>query len=487
MRFLFDAIERQAAARPGGIALSDDNGALTWRDLRDRLADSARWMEDKGPIIGLAAPNGLDYVIAMLAAAHRGRTLVPLPLFFSDDQLGRIVIDAGIDAIVTTESHRARAATFGAPAHALTHDGAGGTCPAPCDDFRLVIYTSGSTGTPKGVVHSTRQIEAVTRGLASASGGSAADSYLSVLPLPMLLETICAVFLPILCGARAHFATAFASRVAAGDGRGLAPLLASRRPTAIVLVPQLLRSLVGELQALGMTPPASLRFVAVGGAAVPAPVLEAAERMGIPVFEGYGLSECCSVVAMNRPGARRTGTAGLPLDGVSIAIDEGEIVVSSPGVMAAYLGGAAAGPAWRTGDLGSIDADGFLTVHGRKDNLIVTSFGRNIAPEWIEAALMADPRIALAAVTGGDGAALDALLIVSPQGEAWIADDSIDAIRAAVTSLCRDLPDFAIPVRLAALSLADAARAGLLTSNGRIVRAQVRDFLARNHSPLAAE
>jgi len=139
-----------------------------------------------------------------------------------------------------------------------------------------------------------------------------------------------------------------------------------------------------------MRAPESLRFVAVGGAPAPEALVEAAWALGIPVFEGYGLSECCSVVALNRPGARKNGSVGRALPGLKMSIDQQEIIVEGPSVMDGYLGGTDAGRVWRTGDLGAIDADGYLTVHGRKDNLLVTAAGRNVSPEWIETLLLSD-------------------------------------------------------------------------------------------------
>jgi len=114
---------------------------------------------------------------------------------------------------------------------------------------------------------------------------------------------------------------------------------------------------------------------------------------GVPVHEGYGLSECCSVVSVNRPGARRAGTVGRPLAGIEATIENGEIVVSSPTVMNGYLDEPPASGSWRTGDLGHFDEQGFLIVTGRRDNIIVTAAGRNISPEWIEETIAADRRI----------------------------------------------------------------------------------------------
>ena len=126
---------------------------------------------------------------------------------------------------------------------------------------------------------------------------------------------------------------------------------------------------------------------------------------------------------------------GQPLPGLEVAIEDGEIVVQGPTVMDGYLHGEAAPRRWRTGDAGSLDADGFLTVYGRLDNLIVTPYGRNLSPEWIETMLLGDPRIgACVLCQAGDPARLTVLLVPSRLGEGWFKTAQEEEIAA------RDFP-----------------------------------------------
>jgi long-subunit acyl-CoA synthetase (AMP-forming) len=198
--------------------------------------------------------------------------------------------------------------------------------------------------------------------------------------------------------------------------------------------------------------------------------------LGIPVHEGYGLSECCSVVAVNRPRERRPGTVGQPLSGLSVFIDDGEIVVDGPSITDGYLGQEPAHGAWRTGDLGEIDRDGFVTIHGRKDSLLVTSFGRNVSPEWIETMLLADPRIAFCAVAGHGEPHLTAVLIPSPQGAAWFARATNTDILDLLSDHCSDAPEYAVPRAYVIVSLVEALNNQLL-SNGRPVRKNIGKFV----------
>lgn len=349
--------------------------------------------------------------------------------------------------------------------------------PDPVDGFGQIIFTSGSTGQPKGVRHESGQIAWSAEALANATGANAEDTYLSVLPLPLLLETICSIFIPAMLGAYVHFDTALAEQVGRGDAKGISRAFDLKQPTTSVVVPQLLKQWVGELQARGSRAPSSLRFVAVGGAPVPQQVAEKASKLGIPVYEGYGLSECCSVVAVNRPGERRADTVGRPLGGLNVSIDEGEIVVDGPSITDGYLGQGPAQRPWRTGDLGTIDQEGFLRIHGRKDSLIVTSFGRNVSPEWIETMLLGDLRVAFCAVVGHGEPHLTAVIVPSGPGEAWFANASYDEVLRLISDCCSGAPEYAVPRAAVVSSLQEALDNQLLT-NGRPARKQIEKFVA---------
>ena len=150
-------------------------------------------------------------------------------------------------------------------------------------------------------------------------------------------------------------------------------------------MPELLQVLVVAAER-GWQPPASLQFVAVGGAKVSRELLARADAVGIPVYEGYGLSECASVVCLNTPAARRAGTVGRPLPHVRVRVDAAGQVHVAGNTMLGYLGDAPRAPRDEiaTGDLGVFDADGYLQLHGRVGNRFITSFGRNVSPEWVE-------------------------------------------------------------------------------------------------------
>jgi len=231
-----------------------------------------------------------------------------------------------------------------------------------------------------------------------------------------LLEQIAGIYVPFLVGASVHLPAPAPASVP--EASSVASIANAIRPTATVLVPELLAAWVNELEMQDQVAPSTLRYVAVGGAPVSKRLESDAWQRGLPVYQGYGLSECGSVVCVNRPGTRASGTAGQPLSGVHVTVDAGEIVVAGPTVMDGYLNEAETSGAWRTGDLGGFDPEGRIIVKGRKDNTIVTNAGRNVNPEWLEEMVGSDRRIKRCIVVEQNG---ELISVITP------ADVSIDA------------------------------------------------------------
>ncbi|SMF60149.1 Acyl-CoA synthetase (AMP-forming)/AMP-acid ligase II [Tistlia consotensis] len=483
MRELFLMLQRHAEGAGDRLAFDDGTTRLTYGALARRVAATSAGLQalpGAPRVVGLLGGNGVDWVVGQLAGWHAGKTMVPLPPFFRGPQLRHVLRDAGVGHLLTTAAMADTARLLGLPFTAI------GTAQArfapPSGPLGgQVIYTSGSAGQPKGVLLESGQLQWTARALARAIDATAEDSCLSLLPLPLLLETICAVVIPILVGAPVRLEpglTAAFGEPGGGQGGGpgrasLAEAVATHRPSCLVLVPQLLAGWLAELRAGAERPPESLRVVAVGGAAVPVALAEQAWAQGVPVYEGYGLSECGSVVAFNCPGERRPGTVGRPLPGLEVDVEGGEIVVAGPPLMDRYLSGEPLQGPWRTGDVGEFDADGFLTVHGRLDNRIVLPLGRNVSPEWIEALLAADWRVAYGLVTHAGGPHLTAILVPSARGEAWFARAASAEIEALVADCCREVPAYAVPRRVAVLAAQELGRDGLVTGNGRLRRREV--------------
>jgi pyrroloquinoline quinone (PQQ) biosynthesis protein C len=202
-----------------------------------------------------------------------------------------------------------------------------------------------------------------------------------------------------------------------------------------------------------------LTLVAVGGARVPPPLIAQAEALGLPVRQGYGLTECASVVSLQVPGDP-AGCAGRPLPHMRASLsDEGEIVLEGPLCLGTLGAPRESGPLM-TGDLGRIDEAGRLWIDGRKSSLIVTSFGRNISPEWVEEALLAQPAIKQAMVHGDGRPFPEALLVpASPDADLAAAVAAANALLPAYARIAdwREVAHF-------------TPQNGRLTGNGRLKR-----------------
>jgi long-subunit acyl-CoA synthetase (AMP-forming) len=475
---MISALRAHAAARPEAVAFEDDAETLGFAAFARRAAGFGDAARDLPPTVGLLAGSSVAWAVADVGLWQTGRTVVPLPPFFSDAQLRHVIADAGVEAIVTDASGIDRARSFGVPVANLH---AGEAEPVEGDmTGRRIVYTSGSTGQPKGVVLGPKQILNTAAAIVEAIGAGPSDRHLSVLPFSLLLEAVCGIYVPLLSGASCRIAAEVLTAPDTDIPRLLADAAAEAEPTTTVLVPQLLQAWTAAA-AHGCLVPGSLRFVAVGGAAVPSALAERAWGLGIPVHEGYGLTECGSVVCVNLPGGRKAGTAGKPLPGYRVqTAADGEIVVFSDSVTDGYCG---ADPlpeqqGWKTGDIGSFDADGYLRVQGRKDNLIVTANGRNVSPEWIETMIGADPRIGRAIVMPDASGTLAVLIEPSPAGEAFFTSADNRDREALVTLLCDEAPAYAVPHRVSVAVPGALAAAGLLTPNGRPRRPQIAERYA---------
>lgn len=484
MSDILGALDKWAQTRGADIAFSDAETAMSFATLARRVAGAAGTLAALPERLGILGPSSIDWLICDFAAWLTGKTLIPLPHFFADEQLRHIVEDAGVTTVLASPDLNGRAGGLGLHAVRMPREEAAWRA-GPMTGERIV-YTSGSTGRPKGVVLGPRQLLTTCDALSRVVAPKTSDTHLSVLPFSLLLEAVCGGYLPILAGGRCHIDPTIIAAQGAEIAVRLGEAVGRIRPSTMVLVPELLRGWM-MVAAVGRSPvPDSLRFVAVGGAAVPDAVADRAWQLGIPVHEGYGLTECGSVVAVNAPGQRRPGTVGRPLPGYDITIaPDGEITVDSASVCAGYLGGTARQPTgrWRTGDLGRLDDDGYLHVFGRKDNLIVTGNGRNIAPEWVENMLLADPRIGRCVVLPDGDGRLAVLLEPSALGAGWFAKADEARLRGLVEDLTQTAPAYAIPRRVVALVPESLAIAGLLTANGRPRRRVIAHHYADRLTP----
>lgn len=467
-----------AAFDPGMSALRGQHSArlitargnVDDRSLAVRIEAVARWLLAAGlDRIASRLDNGDAWCVLDLAVRRAGGVHVPLPTFFSDVQMRHALASSGAQCIVTA-AHAdmppgAEALVGFADGDNLACWRVARTTPAPPlpKGTACITYTSGTTGQPKGVCLDAETLMRVAASLVDASSPIAPRRHVCLMPLSTLLENVAGLYAALLADVEIALPSLAEIGYTGASGLHVPTLLQCLhryQPESMILVPQLLLALVMALEQ-GAPLPATLRYVAVGGGRVGPSLMARAHALGLPVFEGYGLTECGSVVALNRPGATRAGSVGQVLPHAQVSIIDGEICVE--GVKAlGYLGGTPLpeGPV-RTGDLGHLDADGFLYVTGRRKNVFITAFGRNVSPEWVESELLAHPAIAQA-VVWGEAQADNVAVLVPRRGD---IDDA--GLAAAIAEVNVNLPDYARVSRLVRIATPFTAAEGLLTANGR--------------------
>ena len=507
---VWDSIKCWADAAPNRRSIVP----LSYRSLRNAIASCCESLpEIEGKRVALFMGNRALWGIYDIALTLKGAVVVPVPTFFSAGQAEHIIKDAGIELAIIES--REFASTKGLSEvfnglqiieadQSLEKDeceerdcrNIGQSYNGPLDTDRVakIIYTSGTTGNPKGVMIKLSAMEAVTKSLIDRSGANMSDRHLSLLPLSTLVETIGGLYAPLTAGSSIWYPASSSPEDILFNPQGLAKCLADVAPTTLNLVPSLLGAIIGSVNSGGKIP-GSLRFVAIGGAPLHPALSARAGELNIPLHEGYGLSECSSVVALNEKGTGKEGSVGRILDHAKVEIsDEGEIIVYGKGVMAGYTNSSIKSPEKiETGDLGYIDEEGYLFITGRKDNLILTSQGRNVSPEWVESVLLTSPAIGQVMVYGNGEGRVSAVIVPQArwfqeqvegfklQGEGKELTDHaklIEAMFRQVEEASAQLPGYAKVQDIRISHEPFSIMNGLMGGDGRMMRKNILQFVA---------
>jgi len=416
MPTLAHAIHEALQGHALGTALVED-GQRVSRGLLDRHARAAAsllaahlpFQPGRPPRIGFLATNGAATAVAFLGALYAGATLCPLHATTPLADLRRLATLIGLDAIVADPTHRALAAETGLPVF-TTQDLARADSPAlapPTHDDStpaLILTTSGTTGLARAVVVSHRSLLMHTRSVATkVLDLTPADRVLATLPIAHSYGCRLALFAPLLAGASTYIVPRFSASATAD-------LLASAAITFAPVVPTMLTAWLGRPQPI--LP--KLRWILSAGAPLPEALRRDAEGwLGVPVRQGYGLTEASFCCIDAPPSAARPGTVGRPVPGVEVRIVaqnagdvNGDIEVRGDNLMDGYLDDHVATAeaftedGWlRTGDIGSLDADGALVLTDRKKDIILTG-GHTVYPAEVENALLEHGGIRAVAVVG---------------------------------------------------------------------------------------
>lgn len=435
-----------------------------------------------GDRVGILSENRPEWVLLDLAALSIGAVTVPIYTSLSSAEIQHILADAGVNTLAVSQKTflekviliqkdlpaLARIVVFEAQALASQSD-----LSIPLflikdwekdrisdqlmemrsavqpDSLASIIYTSGTTGAPKGVMLTHDNFIQNLIRCRAALQMSSSDVHLSFLPLSHVFERTAGYYLMVTIGATIAYAESLDTVI---------HNLAEVRPTFILGVPRFYEKIRDRvLESLSQASPfkkkilktavgqwlarrqfkkrlgGRVRFCVSGGAPLARDIAEFFYRLGIMIYEGYGLTETSPVISVNRQGRWRFGTIGIPLDGIEVKIaPDGEILTKGPCVMKGYWNKPdatrdAIKDGWfHTGDLGLIDQDGFLAITGRKKELIVTSNGKKVSPRAIEERMEKDIYIQRCVLFGEGKKCVTALIV--PRKEKLLEYATIEKI-----------------------------------------------------------
>ncbi|BBZ14090.1 class I adenylate-forming enzyme family protein [Mycobacterium branderi] len=409
--------DERAAHHPDGPALADEhNGQLTNARLLQRVQTAAAHLlkagVGAGDVVAVALPNRVELIIALFAAWRLGAAATPVNPALTPSETDYQLGDSKARVLVCDDDSASAAGYTVLTLADLSEpvDTPAATADISEDTVALVIYTSGSTGRPKGVELTHANMMAMAQSMISFTGMGADAHSLLILPLFHVNGIVVSVLAPLLAGGQATVAGRFSPAT-------FFDIVERVRPTTFSAVPTIYRMLA-ELPAEVTPDTSSVRYAVCGAAPMPVELIHRFEkRYGVPIVEGYGLSEgTCASTSNPLDGERKPGTAGIALPGITVAImneggelitdgSPGEVVIKGPTVMRGYLNrpqdtAKTIVDGWlHTGDIGFLDADGYLTLVDRAKDMIIRG-GENIYPKEIESVIYTHPDVREAAVVG---------------------------------------------------------------------------------------
>lgn len=527
---LSEALRLTARRRGEAPAICDEGLSedISWADydrLADRVAAGLRQQGLRaGDTIAFLLRNRWEFHVLDAGAMRAGITTVSLYNAAAGDQQRHVLADSGARRLFTERSLLPDRAGLPGGVEGVTvvdEDGSSdlafatltGAEPAPGESqaepdagaVPCLVYTSGTTGEAKGVEIDHRAALTGARGFLEAIPMQPDGRVVSYLPMAHVAERACGHYMPMLLGTTVHCCR---------DPKEVFGTLPRVRPTFFFSVPRLWEKLAEAIReriaaqpddvrarfedgdeellaalrsALGLE---EARHLVVGAAATPLGVLRFFDRLGMPLLETWGMSELCAVAAANRPAERRLGSVGRAIGDVELRIaSDGEVLARTSARLRAYRNrpeqtrALLDGDGWlRTGDLGALDEDGFLTITGRKKELIVTARGENVSPQLVERALAEEMPFAGQICCVGDERPYLAAIVTAEGREDSLAAEA----RGAVERASRRLGRAERPRRVLLVAGEWTPESGLLTPTQKLRRRQIEQRYAAELDALYA-
>jgi malonyl-CoA/methylmalonyl-CoA synthetase len=436
---LLHLFDHSFIGRADDVALEWQSNTYTFGELEarsNRVAHAVRARGfGRGDRLCVHLANRIELIDLYLACVKLGVIFVPVNILYREREIAHITTDAEPRLLIDAANLDALMAEAEQSESSRPHVDQ----PLDGDTPVAIIYTSGTTGASKGAVLSHDNFLSNTVNLLTTWQITRADRFLLALPLFHIHALGNGLHCWLSSGCRMRLLERFDHRTAVDDFLDFQPTLFFGVPTVYV---RLLDTPSDAAKRIA----ASMRLFVSGSAPLPAQVLEDFRNLfGQTILERYGMTETFMNISNPYIGERRAGTVGFPLPGVTVRIVDDELQVRGPNVFSGYWHRDDATRAaftddrfFRTGDLASVDADGYYTLLGRRSDLIISG-GFNIYPREIEELLLEQPGVVEAAVAGEPDPV---------RGEVPVAYVVGDFDEAQLTSLCREqLASFKVPRR----------------------------------------
>lgn len=416
---LLDALLRNAQADPTRVAVIDDSGSYPTRTLAGMAIGLGGLLKQKTQrnTVGLLLPAGAAFVAGFYGTLMAGKIVVPINFLLGPKEVAHILKDSGVDTVLSVAPLAGR--LEGTGVNVIDMATLSGQLPPPGPfevptpqptDIATILYTSGTSGLPKGVCLTQQNLQSDVEACIQKAKLKGEHTFLGIIPLFHSTGMLATMLAPTTLGAKAVYIARFSPA---------ATLKAMREHNVSVLtgVP----SMYGALARLKDATPEDFQKIYVclsGGEPLPGQIREGfLQRFGVRLMEGYGLTETIGPIAFNAPDAYAAGSVGQLIPGAEakfLADDDsevpagqtGEVLLRGPMVMQGYHNlpdetakAITADGYFRTGDLGHVDANGFLHITGRKKDVIIVA-GEKVYPREIEELLAVHPAVAEAAVVG---------------------------------------------------------------------------------------
>ena len=416
---LFESLFQHADRQGHETAVIDDTGRYTWQQLAAAAAGLGLYLNvqtDK-PRVGLLLPSGMGFAASFYGTLLSGKCVVPINFLLGEKEIAHVLADSDVDTVVTipqladkVKDQNLKIVDLSQlakmPPAAITPHFPQVTA----DDMCVLMYTSGTSGLPKGVMITYGNLSSDVDSAIEHAQLKGSHKFLGILPLFHSTGLLATLVAPVTLGSLMVYQARFSP---------LAVMNAIKEHSiSIVAAVPSMYGMLARVKDVGPEDVKSLYAAISGGEPLPSIIRDGwLKKYGVPIYEGYGLTETIGPIAFNVPGAIKPGSVGRVIPSAEIRIvdddgntakggESGEVWLRGPMIMQGYHNLPketaeilTADGYFKTGDLGVVDDEGYLHITGRKKDLIIVA-GEKAAPREIEEILTQHPAIAEAAVVG---------------------------------------------------------------------------------------